>query len=266
MTVDRPSFDKPIIVRRNVEDSVRFPPHQNHRTMDRDLMQILGSLNVASKHWIIRQYDHEVQGGSVLKPLVGVENDGPGDAAVVRPVLESRRGLAIACGMNPHFGDLDPYHMAASSIDEAIRNCVAVGADPNRIAILDNFCWGHTDRPSNFGNIGPCRAGLPRSFDRVQDAIHQRQRQSAQRIQLHRSFRSSPDDFDSSNVADQCFGPSPGRHAKCVSMDCKTAGNLMYQIGSTGNHLGGSHWSLVNQASGRHSASQVDATTGKTDF
>ena len=112
-----------------------------------------GSLNVASKEWVIRQYDHEVQGGSVIKPLVGADNDGPGDAAVVRPVLDSRRGLVIGCGMNPRYGDLDTYRMAASAIDEAVRNCVAVGADPDRIAILDNFCWGNTDRPETLGSL-----------------------------------------------------------------------------------------------------------------
>ena len=117
------------------------------------LRKILGSLNVASKEWVIRQYDHEVQGGSVIKPLVGVENDGPGDAAVVRPVLNSYRGIAVSCGMNPHYGDFDTYHMAASAIDEAIRNCIAVGADPSRIAILDNFCWGYTDRPETLGSL-----------------------------------------------------------------------------------------------------------------
>ncbi len=105
------------------------------------LLKILSSLNVCSKEWVIRQYDHEVQGGSVLKPLVGFANDGPSDAAVLRPVLSSRRGIVVACGMNPRYGDLDTYWMAASAIDEAVRNCVAVGADPARIAILDNFCW-----------------------------------------------------------------------------------------------------------------------------
>ena len=107
-----------------------------------DLLSILSSLNVCSKEWIIRQYDQEVQAGSVVKPLVGVQNDGPSDAAVVRPDLTSTRGLVISCGMNPRFGDLSTHWMAASAIDEAIRNCVAVGADPTKIAILDNFCWG----------------------------------------------------------------------------------------------------------------------------
>ena len=71
------------------------------------LKKILGSLNVCSKHWVIRQYDHEVQAGSVVKPLVGVSNDGPSDAAVVRPDLASSRGLVVACGMNPRYGDID---------------------------------------------------------------------------------------------------------------------------------------------------------------
>jgi phosphoribosylformylglycinamidine synthase len=111
------------------------------------LLKILGSPNVCSKEWIIRQYDHEVQGGSVIKPLVGVREDGPGDAAVVMPVLGEWTGLAVGCGLNPRYGDLDPYAMAAAAIDEAARNVVAVGADPARIALLDNFCWGNTDRP-----------------------------------------------------------------------------------------------------------------------
>ncbi|MCA9259167.1 MAG: phosphoribosylformylglycinamidine synthase, partial [Planctomycetales bacterium] len=118
-----------------------------------DLLAVLGQLNVSSKEAIIRQYDHEVQGGSVLKPLVGVANDGPGDAAVVRPVLESRRGLVISCGMNPRYGELDAYHMAASAIDEAVRNCIAVGADPKRIALLDNFCWGDCEKNETLGSL-----------------------------------------------------------------------------------------------------------------
>ena len=123
---------------------------QDHREA---LLAVMSSWNVASKQWVIRQYDHEVQGGSVIKPLVGPSCDGPGDAAVVRPRIESRRGLVFSCGMNPAYGDFDTYHMAASAIDEAIRNAVAVGADPSRIAILDNFCWGYTDRAETLGSL-----------------------------------------------------------------------------------------------------------------
>ncbi len=117
------------------------------------LFEILGSLNVCSKEWIIRQYDHEVQGGSVVKPLVGQKNDGPSDAAVVRPTQSSPRGVVISNGMNPRYGDYDPYWMACSAIDEALRNCVATGADPKRTAILDNFCWGNTEKPETLGAL-----------------------------------------------------------------------------------------------------------------
>src|SRR4030042_2129644 len=77
-----------------------------------ELLRILSSYNVASKEWVIRQYDHEVQGSSVVKPLTGVDNDGPGDAAVIKPKFDSDKGLAISCGMNPLYGDIDPYWMA----------------------------------------------------------------------------------------------------------------------------------------------------------
>ncbi len=130
--------------------SVELPAKPRY---DEDLKNILGSLNVCSKEWVIRQYDHEVQAGSVVKRLVGVANDGPSDAAVVRPDLRSQRGLVVSCGMNPYYGDIDPYWMAASAIDEAVRNCVAVGADPSKIAVLDNFCWGNTDKPETLGSL-----------------------------------------------------------------------------------------------------------------
>ncbi|MCY2954735.1 MAG: phosphoribosylformylglycinamidine synthase subunit PurS [Planctomycetota bacterium] len=112
--------------------------HDARATKER-LLAMLAQPNIASKHWIIRQYDHEVQGGSVIKPLTGPKQVGPSDAAVLRPKLDGYRGIAIGCGMSPQVED--PYDMAIASIDEAVRNVVAVGADPAKIAILDNFCW-----------------------------------------------------------------------------------------------------------------------------
>lgn len=217
-----------------------------------DLLSILGSWNVASKHWVIRQYDHEVQGGSVIKPLVGVENDGPADAAVVRPVLQSQRGLAVSCGMNPYYGDHDPYHMAASAIDEAIRNCVAVGADPSQIAILDNFCWGYTDRPETLGTL--VRAALAcydmsiayqapfiSGKDSLNNEFSYTEQQNGERCTI--SIPSTLLISAMGQVADV-------RH--CVTMDLKEAGNGLYLVGTTGNHLGGSHWSLLHSIEGGH--------------
>ncbi len=105
------------------------------------LLRLMGSLNICSKESIIRQYDHEVQGGSVIKPLMGSENDGPSDAAVLRPLLDSMAGVVLSNGICPKYSDYDTYWMAACAVDEAIRNAVCVGCDPDHMAALDNFCW-----------------------------------------------------------------------------------------------------------------------------
>ncbi len=117
--------------------------------------RLLGALrcpSIASKEWIIRRYDHEVQGGSVIKSLMG-RGMGPTDAAVLRPRLDSRKAIAVGCGLVPHLSDLDPYWMAIAAIDEAICNIVAVGGDPRQTALLDNFCWGRTDDPRQLGAL-----------------------------------------------------------------------------------------------------------------
>lgn len=108
---------------------------------ERILKDLLSRYNVCSKEYVVRQYDHEVQGGSVVKPLVGINNDGPSDAAVIRYDLESDAGIVVAHGICPKFSDYDTYWMAANAIDEAVRNAVCVGADLEHMAGLDNFCW-----------------------------------------------------------------------------------------------------------------------------
>jgi phosphoribosylformylglycinamidine synthase len=228
------------------------------------LTRILASPNVASKHWVIRQYDHEVQGGSVVKPLVGVANDGPSDAAVLRPVLASRRGIAIACGMNPCYGDFDTCHMATSAIDEAVRNCVAVGADPARIALLDNFCWGNTDRPQTLGSL--VRAAL---------ACHE------MAVALGTPFISGKDSLNNefrhrdSNGREQSISIPPSLLisalgqlddvSQAVTMDLKEAGNLIYIVGVTRNEMGGSHFTRVHGLAGGR-VPHVDPSTARRTF
>ncbi len=208
------------------------------------LKKILAHPTVASKHWIIRQYDHEVQGGSVIKPLVGPSCNGPSDAAVVRPKLNSRRGLVLACGMNPRYGDLDPYHMATSAIDEAVRNAVAVGARPDRIAILDNFCWGNTDRPETLGT-------LVRSAIACSDLA----------IAWNTPFISGKDSLNNEFTWVDSYGERQSMAIPCsllisamgqiddvsraVTMDLKKAGSALYVVGVTRNEMGGSHAALV---------------------
>ncbi len=240
--------------------SISLEPQDNHRA----LLEIMGSLNVASKHWVIRQYDHEVQAGSVVKPLVGPQCDGPSDAAVIRPRIGSRRGLVISCGMNPRFGDFDTYHMAASAIDEAIRNAVSVGADPSRIAILDNFCWGYTDRAETLGSL--VRAAIA-CYDMA--------------VALGTPFISGKDslnnEFSYSDATGQrqtiAIPPSllisaMGQIddvAQAVTMDAKSAGNQVFLVGATRRELGGSHLSLVRKLDGGN-VPTVDAVVAKSTF
>lgn len=216
---------------------------------DREItLRILGSLNVASKHWIVRQYDHEVQAAGVVKPFVGIEQDGPSDAAVIRPILDSRKGLAVACGLNPHYGDLDPYAMAASAIDEALRNCVAVGTDPDRIAILDNFCWGYTDRPETLGRLVRAALGCQETavamgtpFISGKDSLNN---EFSYVEEGERRTISIP-----STLLISAMGLVPSVD-RCVTMDLKEVGSALYIIGSTHNEMGGSHFGLVTGRSG----------------
>jgi len=243
------------------------------------LLMILGSLNVCSKQWVIRQYDHEVQGGSVVKPLVGLANDGPSDAAVLRPVLDSRRGIVVACGMNPCYGDLDTYWMAASAIDEAVRNCVAVGADPARIAILDNFCWGATDRPETLGSL--VRAALAcydvatvlgTPFISGKDSLNNEFRPAGKGVRNRLCeapegpfWQTVPDTF---SIPPSLLISALGQvddMGRCVTMDLKEPGNALYLVGLTRNEMGGSHFVLVNGLSGGE-VPKVDADMAKRTF
>jgi phosphoribosylformylglycinamidine synthase II len=118
------------------------------------LLSLLSTPNIASKASVIRIYDHEVQGGTVVKPLTGIEADAPSDAAVIKPIgTRGTKGIVLSNGINPEYGKRDAYRMAWSVMDEAIRNAVAVGADPDRIAVLDNFCWGDPLHPETLGTL-----------------------------------------------------------------------------------------------------------------
>tara|TARA_R110002049_G_scaffold185580_3_gene353838 strand:+ start:78863 stop:81820 length:2958 start_codon:yes stop_codon:yes gene_type:complete len=234
---------------------------ENHRDT---LLKIMGSYNVASKQWVIRQYDHEVQGSSVVKPLVGPLCDGPSDAAVVRPRMDSRRGLVISCGMNPHYGDFDTYHMAASAIDEAMRNAVAVGADPAKIAILDNFCWGYTDRAETLGSL--VRAAIA-----CQDlAVALGTPFVSGKDSLNNEFSYTDDSGQKQTISipPSLLISAIGQIedvANAVTMDAKKAGNIVLLVGSTKDELGGSHFALVNELSGGQ-VPTVDADIAKRTF
>jgi phosphoribosylformylglycinamidine synthase len=209
-----------------------------------DLITLLRHWDVCSKEWIVRQYDHEVQGRTVIKPLVGDRDDGPGDASVVLPVRGSQWGLAISCGINPRYGRLDPYAMAACVIDEAIRNCVAVGAHPRRIALLDNFCWGNTERPETLGGLvlaaQACHdlaLAYRTPFISGKDSLNNEYAHEGQSLAIPPTLLIS------------AIGQVPDVR-RCVTMDFKEAGNLVVLVGMTRNELGGSLWAATQGLGG----------------
>jgi len=204
--------------------------------LSEDLLAILGSFNVCSKEWVIRQYDYEVQGGSVLKPLVGKNNDGPGDAAIIKPTLDSEMGAIVANGINPGYGEIDPYWMAASAIDEALRQIIAVGGNLKRVALLDNFCWGNTNRPDMLG-------ALVRASQACYDMA----------LVYETPFISGKDSLNNEFVYEGKTIAIPHTLlisavgvmedvGRTVSMDFKRAGDLIYIVGTTQNELGGSEY------------------------
>jgi len=204
------------------------------------LRKILGSWNVCSKEWVIRQYDHEVQGGSVLKPLVGKNNDGPGDAAIIRPVLDSEMGAVVSSGINPGYADVDPYWMAASAIDEALRQIIAVGGSLKRVALLDNFCWGSTSRPEMLGAlVRAAQACYDMSvvyetpFISGKDSLNNELEFGGKTLSIpHTLLISAIGVMDDVNRA--------------VSMDFKQPGDFIYLAGSTQDELGGSEYFKIH--------------------
>jgi phosphoribosylformylglycinamidine synthase subunit PurSL len=201
------------------------------------LKRLLSHPNIASKAPIVRTYDHEVRGATVIKPLVGAECDGPGDAAVLQPVRATYQGIAIGCGINPRYGQIDPYWMALACVDEALRNIVAVGGDPRQAAILDNFCWGDPREPDRM-------AGLARAAAGCYDAA----------LAFGAPFVSGKDSLNNEyRDADGRRTPIPPTLLitalaivpdirRAVTMDLKETGSYLYLVGETRGELGGSHY------------------------
>jgi phosphoribosylformylglycinamidine synthase II len=230
-----------------------FPPPTELRE---DLLRVLASWNVCSKEWVIRQYDHEVQGGSVLKPLTGPNNDGPGDAAIVRPILDSDRGIVVANGINPKYGDIDPYWMAASAIDEALRQVVAVGGGLRKVALLDNFCWGNPDKADRLG-------GLVRAAQACYDvALGYETPFISGKDSLYNEFETEEESISIPPTLLISAVAVMDNVEKAVTMDCKRQGNTVYMVGTTWNELGGSQYYGIHGYVGNR-VPKVDSRKGK---
>lgn len=206
------------------------------------LKKLLATWDICSKESIVRQYDHEVQGTSVVKPFAGQGNDAPNDAAVVAPILGSNKGMVVGHGLIPSYGKIDPYWGAAAAIDEAVRNLVCVGADPERIALIDNFIWP-TPEEKELGDL-----------DRAVDACYD----TATKMSM--PFVSGKDSLSSTyrgaygeiikippTLCVSAFAAMDDIY-KSITAPFKQVGSNIYIIGTTSQELGGSaYYGLYNK-------------------
>ena len=229
------------------------------------LKAMLSRPNICAKNWVARQYDHEVQGGSVIKPLLGKNRDMVSDAVVLRPVLDSERGIAVTQALNPFYSEIDTYHMTAVTIDEAIRRILAVGGDPHHMGGVDNFCWPTIQYHAMENPDGKYKAAqLVRSNWALRDYC------LAYGIPLLSGK-------DSMYIDGNLEGPFKERRKisgmptllftvsslvkdirKCITMDAKFSGDLVYVLGETKNKLGGGEFYQMMGEVGLH-VPEVDA-------
>ncbi len=220
------------------KENVLKEPEFEMGNLGEDLKSILAMPNIASKESVIRTYDHEVRASTVIKPLQGENHDGPGDASVLKPLRNSWQGIVISNGINPEYGKISPYWMAASAIDEAIRNNIAVGG--RRIALLDNFCWGNPEKPENLGSLVKAAqacydiAKVYRTpFISGKDSL----------------YNESSSGAVTPTLLISAMGIIPDIRM-AVTMGFKGSGNYIYLAGDTGKELGGSHYYKLNDCLG----------------
>jgi phosphoribosylformylglycinamidine synthase len=200
----------------------------------------------------VRSYDHEVKGNTTIKPMQG-EYAGPNDASILKPLDNSWRGVSLSCGMNPNYGKIDAYWMAASAIDEAVRNNMAVGG--TRIALLDNFVWGNPEKPERLGSlVKACEAcydtakAFRTPFISGKDSL----------------YNESPLGPVTPTLLITAVGLVPDIRA-AVSMDLKAADNLVYIVGKTFAELGGSEYYKLQGFLGK-SVPKVRASQAKKTY
>jgi phosphoribosylformylglycinamidine synthase len=198
-------------------------------------------LNIASKEYWVRQYDHEVKGRTVVKPLCGAEAQGPSDAAVMRPFFASFRGIVISHGLLPRYSDIDAGAMAAASVDEAVRNAVAAGGDPDTFSALDNFCWPDPIAPAP-------------DHERKLAALVRANRMLAETcLAYNLPLISGKDSMkNDARIGNRWISVPPTLLIslvgivpdvrRAITMDFKRAGHVVYALGTTRRELGGSEY------------------------
>ena len=224
-----------------------FKP-RDRKDLNNTLVDVIGRLNIASKEDWVRQYDHEVQGRSAGKPFCGVEHDGPSDAGVLRVSPFKKSAIVVSHGIKPSFSDIDCYHMTASIIDEAVRNAVCVGADPDFMSGLDNFCWPDPVYDEVKNSDGKAKlAQLVRSNKALYECCKQYSIPLISgKDSMHNDYGSGKDKISIPPTLLFTLISKMDDVERMVSMDFKHVGDKIYLIGETKEELGGSEFYLYH--------------------
>jgi phosphoribosylformylglycinamidine synthase len=225
------------------------PNFEMPKDLTETLEQMIARLNICSKEYVTRQYDHEVQGGSVIKPLVGRDQDVKSDARVTRPLLDSKAGMISSQALFPRYSLIDPYHMAQATVDQAYRNILAVGGNIRNAAILDNFCWCSSENAEQLGKLERAARGLHDiSIAYLLPMI-------SGKDSMFNDFKG----FDKNNnevkisILETLLISSIGVMddvMKAQTLDPKKVSDLIYVLGTTRDDTGGSEYYNMNGAIG----------------
>ncbi len=231
-----------------VKPKLKEPIIPKKTDLTKTFLSILSRPNIASFEFISQQYDYEVQGTSVLKPLQGKGRINS-NATVIKPILKSKKGVVISQGINPSYSDIDTYHMASCAIDTAIRNAVSVGADIDYLALLDNFCWCSSNEPERLGQL---KKATQACYDY---ALFYKTPFISGKDSMFNDFKG----YDKKGQPLKISVPPtllissisviPNIN-KVVSLDAKFPNDLIYLLGETKDELGGSEYFSLFQSIG----------------
>ena len=212
------------------------------------LLDLLNEANIASKESLVRQYDHEVGGVSIVKPFTGVNSDAPSDGAVLRPVFDSVRGVTVTHGICPRYSDKDTYDMAMCAVDEAYRAHIGSGGNPEYAAVLDNFCWPDPVESENTPDgkyklaqlVRACKGlnracidyGLPLISGK--DSMKNDARMGGKKVSIRPTLLVSL-----MGIIDDT--------RKAVTTDFKKSGDIIYILGNTNGELGGTFYEKLSK-------------------
>ncbi len=243
-----------------VKNIFKEPVIPQQKNLNDVMLSMIQRLNITGFEFISKQYDHEVQANSIIKPLQG-KGKVNGETSVVKPIFNSNHAVAISQGLYPSYSEIDCYQMAASSIDTAVRNLVASGVDIDKIFLLDNFCWCSSNDPQRLYQLKKA-AEACYDFAKIYESPYISGKDS-----MFNDFKGYDEkgNLIKISVPPTLLISSIGLIEdveKTISIDVKFSGDLVYILGETNDELGGSEYFALNKSVG-NKVPKVDGQKNK---